>query len=142
VEVKLISVYDGIEGTDFIPSNCKEEKGMDIEGTEIEKIFSRKFYEPSLSCCEMCTRTPECKVWTAINDGGLSGTCRLFSSMTKKVARADPADEEAFPRGWVSGVSEDRVGTWYMGCGWSFSLNMFAPCINQGTPPRPGALSE
>lgn len=136
VEAKVL-LWDG--KTAVHQHDCKVDKDMSTlkSYNRHEGLMGFKFYYPYLSCCEICTRTPDCVQWAYPPFGAEKGGCEFFYS-DKRRRLTD--DTEMADR--AHGGPRYEPAARFLGCGWSFALAVDYPCLDPSLDDSVHMLNE
>jgi hypothetical protein len=141
-EAKLIS-YKGSQ--DFNSTKCKtnQTQADAMPYQHLNLTYPRnfgirgfKFYDDFESCCEICTRIPNCQKWATpspdkqpMNGRPKEGQpleCHLYLSDSAPVLRQS---HRRLYDAIGYGISRHEPTAYYIGCGWSYWLSNHYPCL-------------
>ena len=96
------------------------------------------FYGEGRSCCEMCTRDPECTHWSYTGYKGVAVKCIFYESVESEAIVEDSDEEHS---GFTSGTSRPKATptspvSYYLGCGYAAGLEMDV-CLDEGRDDMP-----
>jgi hypothetical protein len=143
-EAKLIS-YKGTQ--DFNSTLCKlnQTKVDAMPYQYLNLTYPRnfgirgfKFYDDFESCCEICTRIPNCQQWATPSPDkqpmngrpkeGQQLECHLYLSDAEPLVRH--THRRRLYGGVGYGYSRHENTAYYLGCGWSYWLSNHYPCLH------------
>ena len=150
-----VKAYGLSDSADLSISQCNFTSNSVLTGTVLSEYQPfGSFYGEGRSCCEMCTRKPDCAGWTFTGYKGIATKCIFYSTITGE--RIATEGSEGWPKGagtptaedpnyskYVSGTSRPKnlPVSYYLGCGYAAGLED-AVCLEEGTDDEPLMAAE